>query len=376
MGKRANGEGSVYQRKKDGFWVASVTLDNGKRKNVYGKTQKEAIQAKQKLLQDKGMGIQLLTEDQTVETFLLAWLEDTIKPNLRPKTYLHYRLCVRHTLPLLGKLPLQKLTPQHLQRLYNKKREEKCSPQTVKHIHRMLHKALGDAVKWGLLSRNASDAVTAPRVSKVEMHVFTMEQAQQFLKALEDEPFEALFVLAILTGARQSELLALTWDDVDLKNGRMQIRRTLMRIHQVGFIVSEPKTNKSRRSVHLNVLAVEALKRHRLRQNELRLKAGANWDMQNLIFCNSLGRPLEATNMISRSFLPLLAKAGLPRIRFHDLRHTAASLLLSQGVHPKIVQELLGHSQIGLTMDTYSHVLPTLQEEAVNRLGDLLAKQG
>jgi integrase len=139
--------------------------------------------------------------------------------------------------------------------------------------------------------------------------------------------------------------------------------------------VSEPKTAKSRRAIHLTPLAIQALKRHRLRQNEARLAAGDAWDQQGWIFCNSVGRPLDAGNMIRRSFRPILQKAGLPIIRFHDLRHSAASLLLSLDVHPKIVQELLGHSQISLTLDTYSHVLPSLQAEAVNRLGTLLTNQ-
>ncbi len=189
-----------------------------------------------------------------------------------------------HVLPILGKVQLQKLLPQHLQKLYNQKLEEGYAPQTVKHIHRVLHRALGDALRWQLVVRNVCDAVDPPRVPRKEMQALTGEQALQFLEAAAGDPLEALYVLALTTGMRQGELLGLKWTDLDLALGTVQVR-------------------------------------------------------------------------------------------FHDLRHSAASLLLSLGVHAKIVQELLGHSQIGLTLDTYSHVLPSLQEEAVNRLNTLLSKR-
>lgn len=375
MGRRANGEGTVYQRN-DGRWVASISLDNGKRKSIYCKTQQEAVKAARKTNQEKDQGLLLPTEDQTLMSFLTSWLEDTVRHNVRERTYQRYHeLVVLHILPTLGIVKLQKLTPQHLQRLYNQKREEGYAPQTVKHIHRVLHKALNDALKWSFIVRNVADAVSAPRVPRQELRVLNGEQAQQFLAAAKDDPLEALYVLALTTGAREGELLGLKWEDFDLALGRMQIRRTIARLVGKGFTVSEPKTAKSRRSVHLTPLAIQALKRHRLRQNETRLAAGNTWDQQGWVFCNSVGRPIDAGNMIRRSFRPLLQKAELPIIRFHDLRHSAASLLLSLDVHPKIVQELLGHSQISLTLDTYSHVLPSLQAEAVNKLGTLLSNQ-
>lgn len=375
MGRRANGEGTVYQRN-DGRWVASITLDNGKRKSIYCKTQQEAIKAARKINQEKDQGLLLPTEDQTLTSLLTSWLEETVRRNVRERTYQRYHeLVVLHILPTLGAIKVQKLMPQHLQRLYNQKLEEGYAPQTVKHIHRVLHKALNDALKWSLVTRNVADAVSAPRVRRKELCVLNGEQAQQFLTAAKDDPLEALYVLALTTGARQGELLGLQWTDFDLALGRMQIQRTMTRLVGKGFTVSEPKTSKSRRAVHLTPLAVQALKRHRLRQNEARLAAGEAWNQQGWVFCNNVGRPLEVGNMIRRSFRPLLQKAGLPIIRFHDLRHSAASLLLSLDVHPKIVQELLGHSQISLTLDTYSHVLPSLQAEAVNRLGALLSNQ-
>jgi integrase len=208
------------------------------------------------------------------------------------------------------------------------------------------------------------------------MRTLNGEQAQQFLAVAQGDPLEALYVLALTAGARQGELLCLKWEDIDLALCRMQIRRTITRLVNKGFTVSEPKTAKSRRIIHLTPLAIEALKQHRVKQNEARLAAGAAWDHQGWVFCNAVGRPIEAGNMIRRSFRPLLQKAGLPIIRFHDLRHSTASLLLSLGIHPKVEQELLGHSQISLTLDTYSHVIPALHEEAVKILSTLLSNHG
>lgn len=375
MGKRANGEGTVYQRN-DGRWVASITLEDGKRTSIYCKTQQEAVKAARKAHLAKDQGMLLPAEDQTVKDFLTSWLQDTAQPRLRERTFLRYEELIRlHILPSLGTVKLQKLTPQHLQRLYNEKLQEGYAPQTVKHIHRLLHRALNDAVRWSYIPKNACDYVDAPRVIKQEMRALTSEQAQRFLEAASADPLEALYVLALTTGMRRGELLGLKWEDIDVAHATLQVRRTIFYIPHKGFTITEPKTAKSRRSIHLTALAIEALKRHRLNQHELRLKAGPLWTNQNWVFCNQIGMPLHPTTMLRYSFYPLLTRAEVPRIRFHDLRHSAASLLLSMGVHPKIVQELLGHSQISMTLDVYSHVLPSLQAEAVQRLNALLTNQ-
>jgi integrase len=374
MSKRANGEGTVYQRN-DGRWVAVIPLENGKRKFIYRKTQREAIKALQLSNQAKMQGTFITTGEQTLEAFLTRWLQETAQPNVRPRTFIRYRELIQlHILPVLGKVKLQKLSPQHLQKLYNQKLEQGSAPQSVKHMHRLLHKALNDALKWNLISRNVCNLVDTPRVPKHEMKVFTSEQAQKFLDVAKGDPLEALYVVALTTGMRQGELLALKWDDIDFSNGKLQVRRTIARITNKGFTISEPKTPKSRRSINLTPMAIESLKQHRIRQHEKRLLAGPAWDEQGWVYVNALGRPIEVGNMMRRSFLPLLVKAELPKIRFHDLRHSTATLLLSMGTHPKIVQELLGHSQISMTLDTYSHVLPSLQEDAMSRLNTLLTK--
>ncbi|HTI14507.1 MAG TPA: site-specific integrase, partial [Dictyobacter sp.] len=255
-----------------------------------------------------------------------------------------------------------------------KRLEEGYSAQTVKHIHRLLHRALNDAVRWDLVTKNVCDRVDAPRVAKREMKAFTPQEAQSFLKAAQGDPLETLYILALTTGMRRGELLALKWEDINFKQEMLQVRRTIAHIPHQGFITAEPKTVKSRRSITLTTLAIEALKQHRAQQNEQRLKAGPAWIDQDWIFCKKDGTPIEPSTLLRRSFYPLLLKAEVPKIRFHDLRHSTASLLLSQGVHPKIVQELLGHSQISMTLDTYSHVLPSLQKEATDRLNTLLSK--
>ena len=373
--RRANGEGSIYQRK-DGKWVASVTLANGKRKVVYGKTKKEVVEAKQKLLQDAAkeaaQGMMQFTVEQTVGMFLDAWLEDTVKPNLRYKTYEHYRWCVKHVKAEIGDIHIRKLTPQHIQRLHAKKRAEGCAPQSVKHFHRMLGKAMNDAVKWGVIDRNIVSLVSTPRVPRPDMCVLTAEQAQQFLIAAQDNFLEALFVVAITTGARIGELLGISWNDVHLRTGKLHIRRALGRQTKKGLVFSEPKTERSRRTVHLTAMAIDALKKHHLKQQQLKGYGEPGWNEQNLVFCNHAGKPFDHSSLMKDYFHPLLVKAGLPSIRFHDLRHTAATLMFQLDVHPKVVQEMLGHSSISVTLDTYSHAIPTMQVRAVEQLSNLL----
>jgi integrase len=246
------------------------------------------------------------------------------------------------------------------------------SPQAVTNLHRVLHRALEHAVRWNLVSRNICDRVDPPRVARHEIQPLHVEQARAFLAAVQGDPLEALYVLALTTGMRQGEPLGLKWSDVDLEAATLQVRRSLQRVRGQQFVEVEPKSARSRRGIDLSLLAVSALSRHRARQLEARTAAGQGWADLDLVFCNGVGRPLEAGNMKRRSFWPILERAGLPRIRFHDLRQSAASLLLALGEHPKIVQELLGHSQIGLTMDTYSHLAPRLQRAAIDRLDTLL----
>jgi integrase len=306
-------------------------------------------------------------ERETLGRFLLRFLEDVARPSLRPTTYEAYeRLARLHILPQLGQLRLARLTAQELQSLYARLLEKGLSPKTVALAHAFLHRVLGQAVRWGLLAQNPADAAEPPRAQRPPARALTPEEAGRLLEAARSDRLYALYVLAVTCGLRQAELLGLRWKDVDLEEATLAVRQRLYRV-KGRWVVSEPKTARGRRLVTLPALAVQAL-----RQLEERLRAGELWEENGLVFANQLGRPIEKQNLLRRSFWPLLERAGLPRIRFHDLRHTAASLLLSQGVHPKVVQERLGHATIAITMDTYSHVMPSLQREAAARLDSLL----
>jgi integrase len=376
MKKRANGEGSVYQRK-DGLWAAAVSLGCGKRKVVYCQSQAEAVYALHQAQHARLFGTLTSTRNETVEDFLLKWLQYEVQPRVRERTYQTYRQVVTHDLlPALGHLTLQRLTSWNIQALYPQKRRQQVSPSTILKIHRILHRALNDAVKLGHVVRNVGQFVVLPPIQKQERvtRVLTVEQARHLLAVAKDDHLEALYVLALTTGLRQRELLALTWSDLDLTYGKLQVQRTLLGVSEGKAKVAAPKTPASRRCVRLTDLAIEALTRHHQQQRLIHQQRGRCKRLPEWVFCDHKGVPLQASHLVRHSFQPLLVKAGLPRMRFHDLRHSTATLLLTLGVHPKIVQELLGHSQIFVTLDIYSHILPTLQAEAMQHLNTVLGE--
>ncbi|OLC61706.1 MAG: hypothetical protein AUH89_02285 [Ktedonobacter sp. 13_1_40CM_4_52_4] len=238
-------------------------------------------------------------------------------------------------------------------------------------MHSMIHKAISDAVMWGVLARNVSDTVEPPRRARYEFKALTMEEALSFLSAAKGHPMEALWLVEITTGMRREEILALKWQDVDLSQGLLEVRRSFTREPGNRYKETQPKTEKSRRSIVLREPAIEALKHLRACQIEAKVEAGETWIEHGLVFCTAVGTPLNPNKVLER-FKTLLKKAGLPHIRFHDLRHSTASILLKMQTHPKVVQELLGHSRIAETLDIYSHVLPTIQEDAMHKLNDNL----
>jgi integrase len=377
MGKRGNGEGSIYFRTSDGKWVGSITLENRKRKVFYGKTRKEVQEKLKVVLREQQQGTLVTAPKQTLAQFLTDWLENSQKQSVRPRTYERYEELVRlHIAPALGRYELQKLSAQHLQAFYAKKAEEGLSATTINHFHNMLHKALDTAVKWNLVARNVCDLVSPPRRKRYEVHPLTLEQVHRLLAAVEVHEMEALFKLALATGLRRGELMGLKWQDINLETGVLQVRRILSRVPSKmpgkGYVEAEPKTQKSRRSVVIAPFALEALKRHKERQQEAKIKVGPLWQDHDYVFCTSIGTHLNPSRDMLDQLKALLKKAGLPDLRFHDLRHSAATLLLGVGVHPKVVQEILGHSQISITMDVYSHVLPGMQQDAMNRLNNVL----
>lgn len=376
--RRGHGEGSIY-RQSDGRWSAAITLENRKRKVLYGKTRKEVQEKLKQALHEQLQGTLITTPQQTVAHFLQDWLENSQKQSLRPRSYERYEEMVRlHIIPGLGRHQLLKLTGQHLQAFYAKKVKDGLSPTTVIGLHNVLHKALDTAVKWNLVARNVCDTVDPPRKVRHEIQPLTLEQIKKLLQVARGHPYEALYVLALATGMRRGELLGLKWQDINFTTGVLQVQRILSRVPRTmrgesseTYEEAEPKTQKSRRSVTIAAFAREALKHHRERQLEAKAQAGNVWQEHDYVFCTSLGTHLLPNDVLEQLKI-VLKKAGLPAIRFHDLRHSAATLLFSQGVHPKIVQELLGHSDIGMTMDVYSHMLPTMQQEAISKLNDAL----
>jgi len=375
MGRRGNGEGTITRRK-DGRWEAKYTVytaEGPKRRALYGKTRKVAADKLARALADRTSGHTFDTENMTVGEYLDRWLNDSDKGSVRTSTYERHEQIVRlHLKPALGRLKLSKLTPAHVQGLYRDKLDSGLSPATVQKIHTVLHKALTQALKWNMIPRNAADAVKVPRPVPEEMHPLSPDEARNLIEAARGDKLEAPYILAVHTGMRQGELLGLKWEDVDLNEGVIHIRRTVVR--SGGRIsLGEPKTKGSRRPVHLTGAAVEALKAHLERQLEDIERLGDLYRDHGLVFTSEVGTLINPSNLRRRSFAPLLQRAGLPRIRFHDLRHTCATLLLSRNVHPKYVQELLGHATVAITLDTYSHVIRGMGDHTARAMEDVFS---
>ena len=355
--------------------MAAVRDVNGRRVYRYARTRAEAAAKLTLALKATADGIALPSEQQTVAEFLTAWLEESARRSLRPSTYRSYRQIVRdHVLPEIGSVRLARLTPQQVQRLINHRLESGLSPQSVVYVRGVLRRALNEALRWGLVTRNVATLVQPPRVRRYEISPLDAEQAQRLLTAIRGDRLEALFSVALAVGLRQGEALGLRWVDVDLDADVLHIRHALQAINGQ-LVLVDPKTTRSRRSIQLPSLAVDALRAHRTRQAAERTRVGEAWSDQGFVFTSQLGRPLHGATVTHR-FQQLLAAAGLPRQRFHDLRHGCATLLLAQGVSPRVVMDVLGHSAITLTPNTYSHVVPALQSEAAHRMDTALGWQG
>ena len=342
-------------------------------------TKKDAEKKLSELLHQLDNGVFMTPGKTTLAEYLEKWLKDYAFSNLSPKTAEGYESIIRqHVIPKLGSIPLSQLKPEHIQKYYsNLLSNGRCdgkgalTPLTVRHHHMALHRALQMAVKWGLIIRNPSDAIDPPRYQRTEMHVMNEQNLHDFLEAAKSTPHYTLFYLALFTGMRRSELLALRWSDVDLLLSQLSITRTLHRLKNGDMVFRPPKTAKGRRIVSLSPSTTLVLKRHQESQRALRLLSGIPTREDDLIFSNLDASPIHP-NIVTLAWTRLANRTGLKGIRLHDARHTHASLMLKQGIHPKIVQERLGHSTIAITLDTYSHVAPGLQEAAANRFDDVL----
>ena len=378
--RRGRGEGAVYLRN-DGRWVGSINVEatDGKRKRkyFYGGTKQEAQDKVNTALYTQKQGMLATGPQQTLKKYFEHWLENVHKHHIRISTYNKYRYTLRkHIIPALGHIQLQKLTSAHIEAFYSRKIEEGLAPETINGFHGLLHNALSHAMVQNLVSKNVCDAVSPPRIIKHEVTPLTVDQSRTLLlHAKGHRILEAMLALTLTSGMRRGELLGLKWQDVDLTEGSLQIRRTVGRIGTFGLKESEPKTPSSRRKITLPHFVIKALKQHEERQDEERLQAGASWRDLDLVFTNTHGGYIEPAHL-NVWFTNLLKEAGLPHIRFHDLRHGVATFLLAIGVPAKVVQELLGHSQISMTMDTYSHVLPSMQRDAMDKLNVLFGNEG
>ncbi len=380
--------GSITKRGK--AWRIAVELEpdpitNKRRQRfeTFHGSKKEAEKRLRELLADVDKGMLVADAKMTLAAYLERWLADYAS-TLAPKTLASYRQSVRlYVVPHLGATQLNKLTTAHVVRLLGLLRDAprrdgkpgKLSPATISAVYRMLHTALNTAVKWQLIPRNPADGADSPRVPRKEMRTFTVEQAQAFLEASAAEglKWQAFFTLWLHAGSRPGELKALRWADVDLERGTVSVQRHAQRVQGAGKVVGQPKTAGSRRPVVLGADLVALLRKHRAEQNATRLQMGPLWQDNDLVFPSEVGSILE-DKRVHHTFWRICERAGLPKIRPYDLRHSSASLLLAAGVHPKVVAERLGHSNVNLTLNTYSHVLPNLQQDAANTLEAMLRR--
>jgi integrase len=380
MSRRGNGEGSITKCK-DGLYMARYTVETAtgtKRESIYAKTRREAAERLSEALAERDKGVVFDAGNITVGDYVTRWLEDSAKGDLAPRTYHNYRLQLRHhIIPSIGRVKLSKLSPANVQALYAAKLRDGLKPSSVRYIHAVLHRALEQAVKWNLIPRNPARAADPPKIREDEITPLNSKQARKFLDAATGEKFEALYVLSLTAGLRMGEALGLKWTDIDLDAQTLRVNRQLQRMRRDGvksgtLEFSEPK-NTSRRTIDLSQRALEALRNHRKQQVVEQLRAGFNWQDNGLVFATGKGTPLHAQNVVNRGFKPLLRRADLPDIRWHDLRHTCFTLLLSRGVHPKYVQMLAGHASIQLTLDRYSHWMPSMGKHTAIAMDDALA---
>ena len=393
--KRGNNEGTVSKRK-DGKWCAAITIgtkDDGKpdRKFYYGKTRQEVAEKLNQAIHDVKKGTFVPTNKIKVSEWLQTWLFEYKKPSVRPSTFANYEMFVRvHLAPAIGGLLLKDLAPQHLQRLYNEKLVSGkvdgsggLSAASVRYMYVVIHEALDQALRNNLVTRNVSNAPKLPQLKKTKVEVFTVESQMKFLAILAGERLRAAFVLALGTGVREGELLALRWQDVDLKDGTIRIEQSVRRCKTFDkdsptktiLLFGPVKTAAGNRSIPLPAGVLTELKAHKKRQLTEQLAAGELWEKSGLVFTTELGKVVEPRNLIRR-YYQLLKNAGLEHLKFHAAgRHTFATRLLEANEHPKTVQEMLGHSSIVVTLDLYSHVLPEIKQAAAAKLDFLFQEK-
>lgn len=356
-------------------WLLRVFLgrdrDSGVRK-YRNRTVHGSVRAAQaclnQMLQERDLNRFTPSSTITLNPYLNQWLEAAAKPRLRPKSFSDYESLLRlHVRPVLGTKSLMSIEPLDIQKVYHGMMERELSPRTVHYTHAVLQSAFRQAVRWKLIAHDPCEGVELPRLRRKEMAVLNVEQCRDFLAAAKSSQHYAVFALAITTGLRPSEYLGLKWSDVDWQRGAISVSRTLQRVGDE-WTFDETKRKRSRRVVKLQHWISELLRV----MNEQRDASPTDSIASDLIFRTATGNPINKRNLATRHFRPILERAGLPKIRLYDLRHTAATLAVAAGVPVKVVSEQLGHSNIAFTLDVYSHVLPHMQDEAAAKVEGLL----
>ncbi|GAA4703650.1 tyrosine-type recombinase/integrase [Brevibacillus fulvus] len=363
-----------YFRKRGNSWSYTVDLGKdeitGKRKQKTKngfKTKKDAEKACNELINQLNKGTYIEPSEKTIKEYIMEWMDINAKQILRPSSYDNHLIVIeKHIIPELGSLKLSQLTPSHIQKFYNQLSTEGLSPDYIRYMHSILRKSIGQAVKWQLVARNVVELVEPPRLADKDIVTWSLEEATEFLDYVEahGKRFFVAYVLAIYTGMRRGEILGLRWKDINWEHGKLSVRQTVYRTRQ-GLLFQEPKTKNSKRQISLPEYVLSSLRRHRSDQNKQKLLLGGLYNDHDLVICTDEGKPIEPRNLV-RHFDRMIQETGLQKIRFHDLRHTHATILLQLGEHPKVVSERLGHSRVGVTLDTYSHVLPDMQKDAAN----------
>jgi integrase len=364
MRRRLKGEGTVTQRS-DGRWQAAYVGSDSKRHYLYATSRKEVSQKLSAALRDKELGVYVAGPSQTLDLFLETWLADA-SSRLKPRTVQRYESLFRiHVTPRIGAVQVRKVGPQHLVDLYAAMRDAAAAPASIAQVHAVLGSAFKQAVMWGLMARNPRDAVRPPRPQRREMVVLSPEQSRQIIEATRGTEMGTLYLMAMHTGMRLGELLALRWRDVT--GDQINVNATLVRIGGQTHRAS-PKSAAGVRTIAMSPTLREAVARHRPMQAERLLKIGVRIDDDSLVFTDRWGNPQNGFHITERDFKPLLRRLGLPEVRFHDLRHAFASLMLSQGTRVDLVSRMLGHAKPATTLNIYAHLLPGDQEEAIRRL--------
>lgn len=387
--RRGHNEGTARYNEERKRWEARFSYTDPvtgevKRKMFTAESRPKALQAGRDFIKNLEDGLLPDADKLTLDTWIDRWLEDYAKPNVRIKSYEKYRSSLQYVKKSkLGKLSLTRLKDPDIQTFLNQLlvaggvKEKGLSTSTVRATRRYLTLCLDQAVKSGLLVRNPVKATNPPKLVKAEIKPLTVEQAEALTNTAKEKGEVAYIVIlvALQTGMRLGELFGLMWSDIDLKKGIIHIQRSLVTSTTKGKRFEEPKTAKSRRKIPITQSVLREIIKYKKWQEWQAHLLGDKWEGMDLVVTNSMGKPLDAKNFTSRVFKKLLEKAGIDQsFKFHDLRHTHATLLLLQGVNAKVVQERLGHSTITMTLDTYSHLLPDMQESAVNALEALFSK--